>query len=108
LLFFLSAVGGRILLEFDLINGEKKRYGPFVVLMWVSLVSFLLSYINSVLNCWPNLLAMTGDVIRLVFSRARLKHHPLGTLSLAAFAAGILSGLREIIRGPDDDDLAKP
>jgi hypothetical protein len=56
LLAFLMSIGIRTLLEFDLLKKEKRSLACFVVLSISSLLTHLISYVNSTLHEWPNIL----------------------------------------------------
>jgi len=56
---FLGGVTSRAVLEFGLLQAERRRALWFVLLCFISLASHLFSYINQTLYCWPNLVSMT-------------------------------------------------
>jgi hypothetical protein len=56
LLSFLISIGIRTLLEFDLLNKEKRSLAAFVILSISSLLTHLISYVNSTLHEWPNMI----------------------------------------------------
>lgn len=55
LMSFLVAVTSRIIFEFRLYEKERRDGGLAVILSMATLVSCLLSYVNTTLYCWPNL-----------------------------------------------------
>lgn len=62
---FLVAMGGRVLIEFDLFAEYRKAERYVVFLALGGMIGHLISVINSSLNCWPNLFGMTLDVIQV-------------------------------------------
>jgi hypothetical protein len=58
----------RILLEFDLLKPKNRKAGVAVTCLMASMITSLISYINSTLNCWPNLLAMGKEIIEVRFA----------------------------------------
>lgn len=55
LLSFIASIATRSLLEFDLLRKGRRRLALVVVFSMSSLLTHLLSYINSTLYNWPNL-----------------------------------------------------
>lgn len=90
LISFLTAVGGRTLLEFDLLKDDRRRHGRVVALITGGMVSFLVSYINSRLNCWYSLIGMTKEVAYLVASSVSATRRPLGALSVLCFGSAAI------------------
>lgn len=71
-LLFLVSLTGRIMLEFDLLT--RKRLLPAVITLATmsGMITLMMSYVNTTLNCWPNLLSMTKEV-GMVSSVRRLR-----------------------------------
>jgi hypothetical protein len=61
-LLFLVSLTGRTMLEFNLLT--RKRLLPAVMTLATmsGMITLMLSYVNTTLNCWPNLLSMTKEV----------------------------------------------
>lgn len=65
LLFFLSGIIVRAIIEFDLLKRAHRNHAIGLILVFTSLISQMLSYINTTLWCWPNLLVMSRFVIEV-------------------------------------------
>ena len=89
LLLFLTSICGRILLEFDLLKRRRRLAGLMVVSAMAGTITSFLSYINSILHCWPNLLAMTKHLmyVSIRSSRGNLPFLGIDMLSLHFFLA---------------------
>jgi hypothetical protein len=84
----LLSVSSRILIEFNLLTKERNRLGCAAALFFGSVVSFLMSHVNSTLNCWPNLWGMTIEVLLLTLERVR-QQKLLAIVSLVALMASV-------------------
>lgn len=62
---FLTAIGSRVMLEFDLMTAERRLERGILITSFTAMIAHLLSVINRSLNCWPNLMAMTIDLLRV-------------------------------------------
>lgn len=65
LLCFVDGIMVRAFLEFDLLRKSKRNQAMCLVLGVTAIVSQMLSYINTHLFCWPNLVSMTVFVIQV-------------------------------------------
>jgi hypothetical protein len=107
------AVGGRILLEFDLLKKGRGRFAPFVVLSLGSLITFLISYVNSNLISYSNLGAMMWGVATLAIAWIKTSKSPLAVVSVVCFAGAVLSVVKDIFRAqvelrPVQEDIGEP
>jgi hypothetical protein len=61
-LLFLVSLTGRTILEFNLL--KRKRLLPAVMTLATmsGMITLMMSYVNTTLNCWPNWLSMTKEV----------------------------------------------
>lgn len=89
-------------MEFELLRGDRRRYGALVTLLLTGCVSFFLSHVNSSLNCWSDLWRMTEEVFQLSIARAKEQRSPLGLLSVISFSGAILLALLELFRTQTD------
>jgi hypothetical protein len=91
---FLLAIMNRVLLEFDLLKPGRRTISLLVAAAMMGLIAHCLSYINTTLNCWPNLLYMTKQVVELVLDRALAQRYPLQIISLGCFAVALVSSIK--------------
>ena len=70
LMCFLSAVTGRIIIEFDLWTKKRRLAGFMVLSKMTAVLTLLLSYANTSLNCWENLFSMGVHVAQVCLSLA--------------------------------------
>ena len=68
-LLFLVSLTGRTLLSFNLLT--RKRLLPAVMTLATmsGMITLMTSYVNTSLNCWPNLLSMTKEVGMVSYAR---------------------------------------
>lgn len=92
-LMFIAGIATRAILEFDLMQPKRRRLALIMVLLMTSLVTHLLSFVNSTLHCWNSLFDMTWDVIKLVISRALGRGTPLALMSVISFFGALLIAL---------------
>jgi hypothetical protein len=89
-LLFIAGITTRAVLEFELLNANRRRFAVVVVLTMTALLTHLLSYVNSTLHCWDSLIDMTFDVIKLIVGKAIRGGSPLETISVACFVGTAL------------------
>jgi hypothetical protein len=67
----LRGLACHLLLEYNLLRREKMTEGTIVVLAFVSVITGLVSYVNTAgtLNPWNNILLMTKDLAKVSFTR---------------------------------------
>jgi len=97
LVAFIKAVFVRTIIEFDLIKADSHHGLMCVSLIGVSLACHLLSYINSTLFCWSNLVPMMIDFVKMVVARSVSGEHPMQLLSTITGAIGVLFGIRAFV-----------
>lgn len=91
LLSFIGGVTTRALLEFDLLNKNRRRASIVLVLSMSTLLSHLLSYINGTLINWPNLGVMTLSLLKMTLHRAATYKKPLEIFSIVCFVGTLIS-----------------
>uniref|UniRef100_A0A7S1UYJ7 Uncharacterized protein n=1 Tax=Grammatophora oceanica TaxID=210454 RepID=A0A7S1UYJ7_9STRA len=90
LLSFIGGITTRALLEFDLLKKERRKWAIVLSASMIGLLSHLVSFINSTLNSWPNLVAMTVEVVKLIFIKAFIPPlKPLEMVSMVCFTCAI-------------------
>ena len=100
---FLTAVTLRILLEFDLLHVPHRFRTACFTLASVSILFFhLLSFVNRRLHSWPNLGAMTWDVVRMYWARCWNGFQTADILSLVSFVAAFGIWVSLWVRPPKD------
>ena len=92
-LMFIAGIATRAILEFDLIQPKRRRLALIMVLLMTSLVTHLLSFVNSTLHCWNSMFDMTWDVLKLVTSRALGRGTPMALMSVISFFGAVLIAL---------------
>jgi hypothetical protein len=102
LLAFLVSVCGRLLLEFRLL--ERKRLAVTALLLMGSLISFLVSHVNSSLHCWEHLGWMTLEVFQLIYSRI---DRPLTLLAVLLATSGTFLGILDIYLAINNPNVAE-
>lgn len=106
LALFLAGVACRVLLEMDLLKPERKITGLLVVFTMSGVLSGILSNINLTLNCWPNLIGMTKEVIQLLAARLMQNRGPLQLISLGSFV-GVFVCLVKILSSSMDSKVTE-
>jgi hypothetical protein len=99
LLSFLMGATCRALIEYNLFREERREGAVAVIFAMVGSISWLFSYVNSTLYCWPHLPAMTVDFVKLVWQRARSTGRPLATLSMICFVSSLASAGKLALKG---------
>ena len=93
LLNFLMGATCRALLEFNLLQEERRDGAMAVIFAMGGSIAWLFSYVNSTLYCWPHLGAMTLDFFKIVWQRAHTTRRPLTTLSgMSSILAVVFAG----------------
>lgn len=95
---FLACIGLRVLIEFDLLRMKRIRSAIFVVCSLSSLVFHLLAIVNRRIMGWPNLGAMTGELIRLSIQRCASEISITEGISILFLVISIGSALSLIYR----------
>jgi hypothetical protein len=90
IVLFLVGVASRLLLELNLLKPGRRTEGLLVGCTMAGVITGIIANINEGLNCWPNLIAMTGEVLQLVWERTTKSRGPMQLISLVSFvvAAG--------------------
>lgn len=104
LLFFLSGIIVRAIIEFDLLKRAHRNHAIGLILVFTSLISQMLSYINTTLWCWPNLLVMSRFVIEMTIKKCVEEKNPLQIISVISGAVATVFIVRSVFKKHDDDD----
>ena len=107
LLSFLIGATCRILMEYHLLRRERLEGAIAVLLVMTGTISWLFSYVNSTLFCWPHLPAMTWDFLKLVWHRTQWTGHPLAVSSLICFILSVISTGRLALKSRKKYSLKK-
>ena len=97
LIFFIQSVVIRAILEFGALEKVDRNLSFGLALVGLSLSAHLLSYVNSTLICWGNLLPMALYWLKLVLVRVKSGKYPMQTCSLALGCGGIFLYLKHSI-----------
>lgn len=89
----LKGLGCHLLLEYNLLKEGKRTVGTIVFTFMVSVLSGLLSYMNTTgtMRPWNNLFCMTLDLVKMAWIDSLSLQKPLSILSL--LSSGICLGL---------------
>ena len=94
LFLFIGGITNRVIMEFDLLDKDKRFHLIALLSTMVSVASNLLSYINRTLYCWKSLWVMTVHVVELLAEEAFTKKSPLQILSLLSAAVAALAMMK--------------
>lgn len=97
LIVFIQAVIVRGILEFGALEKVNKNLAIGLAFIGISLSTHLLSYVNSTLICWGNILPMAAYWFKLVLARATSGKYPLQTCSLIFGWGGMFLYLKHVI-----------
>lgn len=82
LLFFVIGISNRILIEFNLLDKNKREELGVVCCGIGAVVTQMWSYINTTLYSTQSLIGLAAKLFQLTFQRAVLEHRPLQIVSL--------------------------
>jgi hypothetical protein len=95
---FLGSVAARALIEFGLLQERRVRSALLVGFSFSTLFFHLLSFVNSRLQNYANMGAMTIGVLHMWFQRSVSRRHPAELTSVACFIGAVFSSLSLISR----------
>jgi len=106
LLCFVSGAIIRIVLEFDLGKKNRRNHAFAFVFILISLLTNMLSYMNTTLYCWDNLFSMTTYLFQFIINQVIEEHRPLQIISIISAVIGYFFMIQVVVSGKlsDEDD----